>query len=227
MNKKYQYDIINIIGFNRVGKTTLAEAIKEKQQPSEIIPFAKTLKEEIIDMGFSKEWLNRKSPKARALMRAYGDARREIDSEYFIKKWQSTIDDIKNKSLIVDDAYQINENNAILSTFSHFNPKIAYIYVYREGFYPKQKEIEEFDSVSQAVELYKIYESNINHIKQTNKSIYEINMFVDVHLPFSKEVILNFQTARHFVVYNKGRTLDEYKVLISEEIIPTICEPLK
>ena len=100
-------EFVIITGRNRAGKTSLAVGvIKNKQNDTKTnviyAPFAKPLKDDLLAIGFSKDYLDKKTPKARALMRAYGDARREEDTNVFLKKWKSLI-----KTQLVSDQYNV------------------------------------------------------------------------------------------------------------------------
>lgn len=108
--------IIGITGRNRAGKTSLAKYIQLQQEllgkKVDYFPFAKPLKDELIDMGFSKWYLAEKSPKARRLLQAYGDARREITPSYFLDKWTSEVRKAVNAGIdvvISDDLYHWKE----------------------------------------------------------------------------------------------------------------------
>lgn len=107
--------IVAIAGHNKVGKSSLAKQLKQSYQTlgmtAEIYSFASTLRYEVYK-AFDKDWVETKSPEARRLLRAWGDARRSTDSMYFVKPLISKLKIIQEKKdyvSIIDDVYHANE----------------------------------------------------------------------------------------------------------------------
>ena len=114
--------VIGITGRNRVGKTTLArlirdEAEKNKKISVKIVPFAEILKKRIVEAGFPREFLDKKSYEARRLMQAYGDAARALNPRVFIDVWVQDVERLRSEGttlVIADDMYHVLELNTLL-----------------------------------------------------------------------------------------------------------------
>lgn len=174
--------IIAIAGHNRVGKSSLARQLKQEYaalgMTAEIYSFASTLRYEIYK-EFDRDWLEKKSPEARKLLRAWGDARRSKDPMYFVKPLVSKmkiLQDKKDHVSIIDDVYHVNE-------FFHLNflPNVKNILVQKILHRIPDEEFT-FESVRQTEVLQGFY----NHKNM------EILLDVDRNIEYSTAELANF-----------------------------------
>ncbi len=103
--------LIGIGGKMHAGKTYVAKKIISGSVYDLILPFAKPLKEDLISWGFApSEVYESKPPAIRALMQAYGVARRHQEPNYWLgrhKKMLGLVDSAR--IVVVDDVRFPNE----------------------------------------------------------------------------------------------------------------------
>lgn len=164
-------ELILITGRNRAGKTSLAmgliELLRKRGNIPSYLPFAKPLKDDLLKIGFSQEYLDKKTKKARALMRAYGDARREEDKYIFLKKWGDLVENVIGRSdfVIADDMYLTEEFAHSLQMAKRFGIPLVKVILVRRPSLPALSEDElKFETVSQQQyiesEIYKALTGN-------------------------------------------------------------------
>lgn len=149
---------IVITGHNRVGKTTLAlllldNLVRQKGLNVFYLPFGSGLRQELIDSGFTKSYLDSKTPAARRLLRAFGDARREAEgSDYYANVWLREAREAKSNFgsrdviYIADDVYHLIEAKAMLTMPGL--QKAYFVGVNRPGFDPNEEAML-YDSVKE------------------------------------------------------------------------------
>lgn len=173
--------IIAIAGHNKIGKSTLAKCLKEEYinlgKSVEIYSFAHTLRNELYQQ-FDKDWLENKSPEARRLFRAWGDARRSQDSMYFVKpliKRLKIMQEMKHIA-IIDDVYHVNE-----FFYLNFLSNVKNIFI-QKTFHKVNDEDFVFDSVRQT-------EVVLGFNKHKNM---EILLDVDRNIDYTTQELANF-----------------------------------
>ena len=103
--------IIYIVGNHKSGKTNLARHLKSELPHSYLLSFARPMKLALYRL-FGKKFIESKSPEARLLLQAYGEAKRaQTNGNYFIKVFYNVLEKEKLniKYVIVDDVYHLNE----------------------------------------------------------------------------------------------------------------------
>jgi len=152
--------IIAITGRNRAGKTTLAKALQLeaelKNKNVDYYPFAQPLKEELVSAGFNWFYLKNKSKKARRLMQAYGDAKRELDSDYFLKVWEERVERASVSGvdfLISDDLYHWREVAALCRYATKGGFSVTVILVHNPTLPTLTAEDLKYDSVKEQQEI--------------------------------------------------------------------------
>jgi len=191
-------NIVLITGRNRAGKTTLAEHIKYNAllDNKKVIyyPFAQPLKEDLVSYGFPWEYLQKKTQKARRLMQAYGDARRELDSQFFLRKWNERVAAGSEHGVdlfISDDLYHLREINAVCELAQTGKHTITFILVKRPTLPPLTPADMEYESVSEQQKIQKDIESR-GILQCKTASPYSLN--IDVHT-----VTNDYVSVREFV----------------------------
>ncbi|MBO3757535.1 MAG: hypothetical protein JTT14_00245 [Candidatus Brockarchaeota archaeon] len=102
---------IYIVGAHKSGKSHLARYLKSKLPDSYLLSFARPMKLELYRL-FGKEFIENKSPEARLLLQAYGEAKRaQTDGNYFVKVFYNVLaqEKFNIKYVLVDDVYHLNE----------------------------------------------------------------------------------------------------------------------
>lgn len=218
-----------ITGHNRVGKSTIARLVHEAEEargncPSRILPFGEGLRDELEDMGIPRSYLFEKSPRARRLMRAYGDARREIDPLHFVNIWQEEAnrwawgasDTWERMTLIADDVYHLNELLGALQTAEALQMEPVIIIVRKEGLSPTDEDLALYDSVRETAQILDFFdyipdkttqELTASEVLQGNKYLFDQS---------EMDLIL---TATVQFVYNDSETLEEYERLLNKVIL--------
>lgn len=103
--------IIGISGKMQAGKTYVAKRIIGTSPFDVIVPFAKPLKEDLVSWGFepSEVW-DTKPPAIRALMQAYGVARRHQEPNYWLGRHKKLVGQVDSaRIVVVDDVRFPNE----------------------------------------------------------------------------------------------------------------------
>lgn len=174
--------IIAIAGHNRVGKSSMAKQLKQEYtalgMTAEIYSFASVLRNEIYS-EFDKEWLEKKSPEARKLLRAWGDARRSTDSMYFVKPLIAKMKILQNRKdhvSIIDDVYHVNE-----FCYLNFLPNVQNILVQRI-----LHRIPDEDFVFESVRQTEVIQGFYNHKNM------EVLLDVDRNIEYSTQELANF-----------------------------------
>lgn len=174
--------IIAIAGHNRVGKSSLAKQLKQEYaalgMDAEIYSFANTLRYEIYK-DFDKTWVEEKSPEARRLLRAWGDARRSTDSMYFVKPLISKLKILQNKKdhvSIIDDVYHVNE-----FFYLNFLPNVQNILVQKI-----LHRIPDEDFTFESVRQTEVIQGFFNHKNM------EILLDVDKNIDYTTAELANF-----------------------------------
>lgn len=103
--------IIGLSGKIHSGKSTVANTIAAKHQGMIVRGFADALKQDVCGMGFDRETVySLKPPWMRALLQAYGQAKRALDEDYWVKRLDSSIKLCKPGTVfIIDDMRFPNE----------------------------------------------------------------------------------------------------------------------
>jgi len=129
-------NIIGLVGFKQVGKSTAAKYI-EKKYGFTRINFKDALVQEIKDnfpdllrelsqayhMDVDKLFQN-KPIAMRALMQNYGtDVRRKDDDSYWVEKWMYSVLTSDNKNIVCDDVRFLNENGILKDASQHSGVK--------------------------------------------------------------------------------------------------------
>ena len=152
--------IIVVTGRNRAGKTTLAKTLANDMELNgfvvEYYPFAQPLKEELVQSGFDWFYLKKKSQKARRLMQAYGDAKREIEPDYFLKKWEARVERAAKSGVeffISDDLYHWKELNSLCKYATKGGFDVTVVLVNRPSLPELTEEDFKYDSVREQQEI--------------------------------------------------------------------------
>lgn len=208
-----------IFGHNRTGKTTLANEINKKYRDTHqvfFLPFGAGLRSELYAAGFSPEYIAAKSPKARQLMRAFGDARREPNPNYYVDYWydlyqkfDNTRDQFRPVVVMADDTYHLEEVRRMLRLYIKQTFLIA---VERPGFAPSPEHISQFDSVRETEELMRMFHSapNFDRIKILEK-------VQEVFHPYVSKTY-----TKTLFVDNAYNDLESYKQYLHEKILPNL-----
>lgn len=157
--------VIYIVGTHKSGKTHLARYLKSKLPNSYLLSFARPMKLELYRL-FGKEFIDNKSPEARLLLQAYGEAKRaQTDGNYFIKVFYNVLEKEKLniKYVLVDDVYHLNER-----LFLNLFPKKVEILVKSNTFFPQ----EDLKRVS-VKELSILIQTSNTDITVTSQSSYD------------------------------------------------------
>ena len=192
-------NLILITGRNRAGKTTLANWIRDEIPKTSLIPFAKALKDELVNCGFPYEFLAEKSQEARRLMQAYGDAKRKLDPEYFLTQWERSLFNNGEDFVVADDMYHWKELHRAIAI-----PVKRFVILVLRPLPQLTEEDLKYASVRESVEMMRVFLNLDIAPKMENKFM------------FSKE----FDSFMMFVA--NDQTLEEYEQKVKEIIIPQI-----
>lgn len=184
MPKVRKRDII-MVGKNRAGKSTVREQLIESMKFSGKarypnpqshndylpipfdVPLARGLRNEILDAGFSQEFLQSKTRQARQLLRAFGDARRVGNPSYYIEKHQKTVSAICNSIeplhhsavFISDDVYHLSELAYFLYKTTVAGNNLAVVVVRNPNINYTDEE-RQYDSVWQTERILSFFNDN-------------------------------------------------------------------
>lgn len=209
-----------VTGYNRVGKTTLAHILEETITQQGLgrfktFPFGEELKKELVRAGFTRPYLDAKSEKARRLMRAYGDAVRESVANHFVDLWKKSVeewlskaDPKENQFIAADDVYHHIELSAMLDLAEKHHARTTIICVARDGFFPTQEEITNYDSVKESSQIFDMIESGFQ--KDNINKIY------------NDKILQQIKNSHILTIHNNYENIVGYKVHLQQSVVPTI-----
>ena len=194
--------IIAITGRNRAGKTSLAKHLQTSLELRgnyvEYYPFAQPLKDELIQQGFGKWYLKNKSKRARRLMQAYGDARREINPSYFLDKWAAQVDYAARNGVhffVSDDLYHWGELKLLCKYAEKGGISVTVVHVQRPSLPPLTEDDYRYDSVREQQEI----EEALLSIASSERSLCRAHGPYGAKLAIISPVINDTKTAIEFV----------------------------
>ena len=119
--------LIQLCGAGRAGKSTIANILYDLASDNNyipvILPFAKPLKEEAVQQGFSKE---EDPEKYRAYCQKWGAGRRKEDPDYWVKKVHKNIEDLIEVESALKQSGEEKFEHLIIQDDVRYMNEIAY-----------------------------------------------------------------------------------------------------